>query len=114
RITDRLKDMYIAGGFNCYPAEIERMIAAHPAVAQVAVIGVPDERLGEVGKACVVLRKDARLDEKEFIAWCRERMSGYKVPRYLAVMSALPVNPSGKVLKYQLRQITSPASAGGN
>lgn len=103
KITDRLKDMYIAGGFNCYPAEIERMIAAHPSVAQVAIIGVPDERLGEVGKACIVLRPGQALDEPAFIGWCRERMSNYKVPRYVEVMDTLPLNPSGKVLKYQLR-----------
>lgn len=104
KITDRLKDMYIAGGFNCYPAEIERMIAAHPAVAQVAVVGVPDERLGEVGKAFIVPRPDAKLDEKAFIAWCREQMANYKVPRFVEVVTSLPTNPSGKVLKYQLRQ----------
>ena len=103
RITDRLKDMYIAGGFNCYPAEIERMMAAHPAIAQVAVIGVPDERLGEVGKACVVLRPGAKVEAPELIAWCKERMSNYKVPRYVDFVSALPTNPAGKVLKFQLR-----------
>ena len=103
RITDRLKDMYIAGGFNCYPAEIERAIAAHPAVAQVAVIGVPDERLGEVGKAFLVLRPGAKLESAEFIAWCREQMANYKVPRTVEVVASLPTNPSGKVLKYQLR-----------
>jgi len=105
KITDRLKDMYIAGGFNCYPAEIERIIAAHPAVAQVAVIGVPDERLGEVGKACVVLRPGTTLGDKELIAWCRENMANYKVPRYAEMMASLPVNPSGKVLKFQLRDM---------
>jgi len=104
RITDRLKDMYIAGGFNCYPAEIEKLIAAHPAVAQVAVIGVPDERLGEVGKACLVLRPGQAIDERGFIAWCREQMANYKVPRYLQVMPALPTNASGKVLKFELRK----------
>lgn len=103
RITDRLKDMYIAGGFNCYPAEIERLMAAHPAIAQVAVIGVPDERLGEVGKAVVVLRPDASLDEKSLIGWCREQMANYKVPRHVEFAGSLPTNPSGKVLKYQLR-----------
>jgi acyl-CoA synthetase (AMP-forming)/AMP-acid ligase II len=104
KITDRLKDMYIAGGFNCYPAEIERLMAAHPAIAQVAVIGVPDERLGEVGKAIVVLRPDQSLDERSLIAWCREQMANYKVPRYVEFAGSLPVNPSGKVLKYQLRE----------
>ena len=109
KITDRLKDMYIAGGFNCYPAEIERIIAAHPAVAQVAIIGVPDERLGEVGKACVVLRPGATLGEKELIGWCRDNMANYKVPRYAEMMPSLPTNPSGKVLKYQLRDLAKPA-----
>ncbi|HEY0916302.1 MAG TPA: FadD3 family acyl-CoA ligase [Solimonas sp.] len=109
KITDRLKDMYIAGGFNCYPAEIERIIAAHPAVAQVAIIGVPDERLGEVGKACVVLRPGAALGDKELIAWCRDNMANYKVPRYAEMMVSLPTNPSGKVLKYQLRDLAKPA-----
>jgi HIP---CoA ligase len=104
RITDRLKDMYIAGGFNCYPAEIERMMAAHPAVAQVAVIGVPDERLGEVGKAFVVPRPGQQVDAGALIAWCRDKMANYKVPRYVETVGALPMNASGKVLKYELRR----------
>lgn len=103
RITDRLKDMYIAGGFNCYPAEIERMIAAHPAVAQVAVIGVPDERLGEVGKAFVVPRPGQSVDPAALIAWCKNEMANYKVPRFVEVVDGLPTNPSGKVMKFQLR-----------
>jgi acyl-CoA synthetase (AMP-forming)/AMP-acid ligase II len=103
RITDRLKDMYIAGGFNCYPAEIERMMAAHPAIAQVAVIGWPDERLGEVGKAFVVLRTGATLDERALIAWCRDNMANYKVPRFVEFAAALPLNASGKVMKFLLR-----------
>jgi HIP---CoA ligase len=109
RITDRLKDMYIAGGFNCYPAEIERLMAAHPAIAQVAVVGVPDERLGEVGKAYVVLRPDASLDEKSLVSWCREQMANYKVPRHVEFAGSLPTNPSGKVLKYQLRDAATAA-----
>jgi HIP---CoA ligase len=104
RITDRLKDLYITGGFNCYPAEIERLMAAHPAIAQSAVVGVPDERLGEVGRAYVVLRPGQSLDEPTLIAWCREQMANYKVPRSVAFVDALPVNPSGKVLKYELRR----------
>ncbi len=111
RITDRLKDMYIAGGFNCYPAEIERVMAAHPAIAQVAVIGVPDDRLGEVGKAYVVPRPGQQIERDELIAWCRQQMANYKVPRYVEMVSALPTNPSGKVLKYQLR--SAPAAAPG-
>jgi acyl-CoA synthetase (AMP-forming)/AMP-acid ligase II len=104
KITDRLKDMYITGGFNCYPAEIERLIAAHPAVAQVAIVGVPDERQGEVGKAYVVARPGQSIAEKDFIAWCRERMANYKVPRQVEVVAALPTNASGKVMKFELRK----------
>jgi acyl-CoA synthetase (AMP-forming)/AMP-acid ligase II len=103
KITDRLKDMYIAGGFNCYPAEIERALAAHPAIAQAAVIGVPDERLGEVGKAFVVLRPNSKLDAASLISWSRENMANYKVPRHVEFVEALPTNPSGKVMKFQLR-----------
>jgi acyl-CoA synthetase (AMP-forming)/AMP-acid ligase II len=80
-ITDRLKDMFIVGGFNCYPAEIEAALIKHPAIAQVAVIGIADERMGEVGCACVVLREGQVLDEAQLIAWSREQMANYKVPR---------------------------------
>lgn len=113
RITDRLKDMYISGGFNCYPAEIERLLSSHPAIAQVAVVGVPDERMGEVGKACVVLRADADLSGTELTAWARTQMANYKVPRSIEFLPALPQSASGKVLKYQLRDQlkTGPASA---
>jgi acyl-CoA synthetase (AMP-forming)/AMP-acid ligase II len=103
RITDRLKDMFITGGFNCYPAEIERLMAPHPAVAQVAVIGVPDERLGEVGCAFVVLRPGSSLTEPECIAWCRQQMANYKVPRFVRFVDSLPVNASAKVDKKLLR-----------
>ncbi len=103
RITDRLSDMFISGGFNCYPAEIERLLSAHPAIAQVAVIGVADARMGEVGKACVVLRADASVSSAELMAWARTRMANYKVPRSIAFMAALPQSASGKVLKYQLK-----------
>ncbi|RQZ31360.1 fatty acid--CoA ligase [Burkholderia sp. Bp9017] len=105
RITDRLKDMYIVGGFNCYPAEIENMIAAHPDVAQVAVIGVPDARLGEAGHAFVVPCAGTSLDEATLAAWCRTRMANYKVPRGIAFVDALPLNASGKVLKHTLREL---------
>lgn len=111
RITDRLKDMYIAGGFNCYPAEIERIMAAHPDIAQVAVVGVPDERLGEVGRAYIVPRAGHTLDDRGLVAWCRERMANYKVPREFEFVAALPTNPSGKVLKYQLRAMARDAAA---
>ncbi len=103
RITDRLKDMYICGGFNCYPAEIENVIAGHPAVSQVAVVGVADARLGEVGKACIVPKPGQTPDPEELIAWCRERMANYKAPRYVELRESLPMNASGKVMKFQLR-----------
>jgi acyl-CoA synthetase (AMP-forming)/AMP-acid ligase II len=103
KITDRTKDMFIVGGFNAYPAEIENMMMRHPAVGQVAVVGIPDQRLGEVGKAFVVARANATVDPAELIAWCRAEMANYKVPRAVEVVDALPLNASGKVLKYQLR-----------
>ena len=104
RITDRIKDMFIVGGFNCYPAEIENAIFRYPGVAQVAVIGVPDERMGEVGMAFVVPRPGATLEPAELIAWCREQMANFKVPRRVELVGALPTNASGKVLKYELRK----------
>jgi acyl-CoA synthetase (AMP-forming)/AMP-acid ligase II len=103
RITDRKKDMFIVGGFNAYPAEIENMISDHPSVGQVAVVGIPDERLGEVGCAFVVLRPGTTLEPDELVAWCRDTMANYKVPRRVHVVDALPLNASGKVLKYELR-----------
>ncbi len=103
-ITDRLKDMYIVGGFNCYPAEIEAALLTHPAIAQVAVIGIADARMGEVGCACVVLREGQQLDEQTLIGWSRERMANYKVPRKVRFFPALPLNPSNKVAKNDLRQ----------
>jgi HIP---CoA ligase len=101
RIVGRKKDMFIVGGFNAYPAEIEDFLLNHPAVAQAAVIGVPDERLGQVGKAFVV-RKGA-VSADEVIAWCRERMAGFKVPRSVEFLDALPLNATGKVVKDRLR-----------
>ena len=110
RITDRLKDMFIVGGFNCYPAEIEAALTTHPAIAQVAVVGVPDERMGEVGCACVVRRPGAALDEDGLIAWSRANMANYKVPRYVRFFDALPVNASNKVAKNELRALVSQAA----
>ncbi|MPY81159.1 MAG: AMP-binding protein [Actinophytocola sp.] len=103
RITDRLKDMFIVGGFNAYPAEIERVLSGHPDVSEVAVVGVPDERLGEVGAAYVVSANGTTPDPAAIIAWARERMAGFKVPREVRFVPALPRNASGKVLKHQLR-----------
>jgi HIP---CoA ligase len=103
RITDRLKDMYVVGGFNAYPAEIEQVLATHPSVAESAVVGVPDDRLGEVGKAFVVARPGASVDPDDVIAFARERMANFKVPRSVEIVDALPRNASGKVLKFELR-----------
>jgi HIP---CoA ligase len=100
RIVGRKKDMFIVGGFNAYPAEIEGFLLEHPAVAQVAVIGVPDERLGQVGKAFVVA--NSRIDADELIGWSRRRMAGFKVPRRVEFLDELPLNASGKVQKDQL------------
>jgi acyl-CoA synthetase (AMP-forming)/AMP-acid ligase II len=103
-IHDRLKDMIISGGENIYPAEIENVLAAHPAVAECAVIGVPDERWGEAVKACVVARPGVPVDAQEIIAWLRERLAHYKCPKTVDFMQTLPRNPSGKLLKRLLRQ----------
>ena len=103
RITDRTKDMFIVGGFNAYPAEIENLMLANESIAQVAVVGVPDERMGEVGVAFVVARPGTTIDPDELIAWSRERMANFKVPRRVVLVDELPLNATGKVLKYELR-----------
>lgn len=103
RITDRLKDMYVVGGFNAYPAEVEQVLARHEAIAECAVVGVPDERLGEVGLAFVVPRPGATIDPDEVVEWSRERMANFKVPRTVRVVDVLPRNASGKVMKFELR-----------
>ena len=103
RITDRLKDMFISGGFNCYPAEIENQLLQHKHVAQVAVIGMPDERMGEVCAAFVVPTPNSGINDASLIAWSREHMANYKVPRRVIFTDTLPLNASGKVLKTTLR-----------
>jgi acyl-CoA synthetase (AMP-forming)/AMP-acid ligase II len=104
RITDRTKDMFIVGGFNAYPAEIENLMLRHAALAQVAVVGVPDDRMGEVGMAFVMLRPGASASPDEIVEWCRAEMANYKVPRRVEIVDELPLNATGKVLKYQLRE----------
>ena len=103
RITDRIKDMFIVGGFNAYPAEIESVLAGHPAISEAAVVGVPDARMGEVGKAYLLLRPGAEITAEEIIAFCRKEMANYKVPRSVEFVTELPRNPGGKVLKFELR-----------
>jgi acyl-CoA synthetase (AMP-forming)/AMP-acid ligase II len=95
--------MLIVGGFNVYPAEVENALLAHPAIGQVAVIGVPDARLGEVAMAYVVLAPGRELDADAIIAWARERLANYKVPRRVVAIAALPTNATGKVVKDELR-----------
>lgn len=102
-ITDRLKDMYISGGFNCYPAEIESAINAHPDVVMCAIIGVADARMGEIGRAFIVLREGAVQSSDSLYQWCRETMANYKVPRQIELVAKLPLNASGKVQKTELR-----------
>ncbi|MFD0270059.1 FadD3 family acyl-CoA ligase [Streptomyces sp. NPDC127106] len=103
RITDRIKDMFIVGGFNAYPAEIEQLLGLHPDIADVAVVGIPDPRLGEVGKAYAVRRPGSTLTADDLIAWSRREMANYKVPRAVEFVAELPRNASGKVLKRELR-----------
>jgi acyl-CoA synthetase (AMP-forming)/AMP-acid ligase II len=102
-ITDRLKDMYICGGFNVYPAEVEQVLARLDGLSESAVIGVPDERLGEVGKAFVIPAPGRALSTEDVIAHCKERLANYKVPRLVEFRAELPRNPSGKILKRLLR-----------
>ena len=104
-VVDRKGDMFIVGGFNAYPAEIEALLAEHPTIREVAVIGVPDERLGEVGAAFVVAAANSFPDPQELMAWTRDRLANFKVPRVIWVVDALPRNATGKVLKGDLRSL---------
>ncbi len=94
-ITDRKKDMFIVGGFNAYPAEIENLMLAHDAVGQVAVVGTPDDRLGEVGVAFVVPASGTTVDPDQLVAWSKETMANYKAPRRVIVLDELPMNVAG-------------------
>ena len=105
RITDRLKDMYICGGFNVYPAEIEQVLARLPGVADAAVIGVPDARLGEVGRAFVVRRAGAEITDADVIAYTKRHLANFKVPRSVVFLDQLPRNAGGKVVKPILREM---------
>jgi acyl-CoA synthetase (AMP-forming)/AMP-acid ligase II len=107
KILDRKKDMFIAGGFNVYPAEIEQLLLRHPAIKQVAVVGMPDGRLGEVGAAFVVLAPGESATPDELTGWARLNMSNFKVPRKVTIMDALPMNTSFKVLKGELRKLAA-------
>jgi HIP---CoA ligase len=108
RIVGRAKDMFIVGGFNAYPAEIENALLRHPDVQQAAVIGIPDQRLGEVGMAFVVAPPGTDVDPDEIIAWSRDQMANYKVPRAVEIVDELPLNATGKVEKNALRARVAP------
>jgi len=103
-IVDRIKDMYISGGENVYPAEIERILAQHPDILEAAVIGIPDEKWGEVGAAYLLPRPDATVDISTLSAWCRERMAPYKIPKHFDVISEFPRTAAGKIRKTELRK----------
>jgi Acyl-CoA synthetases (AMP-forming)/AMP-acid ligases II len=103
-VHDRVKDMIVSGAENVYPAEVESAIFGHEAVADVAVIGVPDEKWGEAVKAVVVLKPGAEASEDDIIGFARERIAGYKCPKSVDFIPELPRNPSGKILKRELRE----------
>ncbi|HEX5587847.1 MAG TPA: fatty acid--CoA ligase, partial [Acidimicrobiia bacterium] len=103
-LHDRLKDVVISGGENVYPAEVENVLAKHPGVADVAVIGVPDDRWGEAVKAVVVRHAGGDVTQTELIAFAREHLGGYKVPKSIDFTDVLPRNPSGKLLKRTIRE----------
>jgi acyl-CoA synthetase (AMP-forming)/AMP-acid ligase II len=107
RITDRIKDMFIVGGFNTYPAEIENILCSMPGIARAAVIGVPDARMGEVAHAYIVPAAEEAIDEAAVIAWAKDNMANYKVPRTVSFIAELPMNAGGKVLKNELRELAA-------
>ena len=103
RMVGRTKDMFIVGGFNAYPAEIESFLVQHPEVQRAAVVGIPDDRLGEVGAAFVVLAPGATAGADDIIAWSQQKMADFKVPRVVEILDQLPVSATGKVMKTSLR-----------
>jgi long-chain acyl-CoA synthetase len=102
-IVDRKKDMILRGGYNVYPRELEEVIMTHPAVSLVAVVGVPDDKMGEEVKAYVVRKEGATATEIELLAWCKEQFAANKYPRFLEFRDALPIGATGKILKRELR-----------
>lgn len=103
-VVDRLKNMYISGGENVYPAEIERVLLGHSAVAEAAVVPVPDERWGEAGRVFIVLKPGQTTDEDDILAFCREKLAKFKVPREVRFLDALPKNDAGKINRLALKQ----------
>ena len=111
-IVDRKKDMILRGGYNVYPRELEEVIITHPAVSLCAVIGIPDERLGEEVKAFVVLKQGAELTEDEFLTWCKEQFAANKYPRSVEFRDSLPIGNTGKIFKRELREEAAAAARG--
>ena len=103
-IVDRIKDMFISGGENVYPVEIEHVVVRMPAVSMVGVIGVPDEKWGEVGMALVLPRKGMQVTAGEVLEQCRNHLARYKIPKRVKIVSELPISPQGKLLKTELRR----------
>ena len=109
-IMDRIKDMIIRGGFNVYPREIEEVMLTHPAVSMAAVVGMPDERLGEEVKAFVIRKPGVEVTEAELVAWCRANIAANKYPRTVEFRDQLPMNATGKILKRELRMVAQPVN----
>jgi long-chain acyl-CoA synthetase len=110
-IVDRVKDMIIRGGFNVYPRELEEVLSTHPTVAQVAVIGIPHAVHGEEIKAVLILKSGQVTTPEAIIKWCKERIAGYKYPRIVEIVDALPMTATGKILKRELRAQHDAANA---
>ena len=104
QIVDRTKDMILRGGYNIYPRELEEVIMTHEAVSLVAVIGIPDDKMGEEVKAYVVLNQGAKLAEKDFIDWCKQQFAANKYPRNVEFRDELPIGGTGKILKRALKE----------
>ena len=103
-MVDRKNDMIISGGENIYPTEIDDLLSKHPKVFQAAVIGVPDEKWGEAVKAVIVCKPGEKLSQAEVISYCKEHLAGYKCPKTVDFWEALPLNPTGKILKREIRK----------
>jgi len=102
-VVDRIKNMFISGGENVYPAEVERVLVSHPGVAEAAVIGVPDEKWGESGKAFVVCKSGLLVSESELLVHCEKHLAKFKIPKYLVFLEALPKNDTGKINRMALK-----------
>jgi fatty-acyl-CoA synthase len=103
-VVDRVKNMYISGAENVYPAEVEYLLRKHPAIDEVAIIGVPDPKWGETGKAFIVIKKDNKVTAAEIIAYCSERLAKYKIPKHVVFLNELPKNHAGKIDRKKLKE----------